>query len=124
MAKIFLDANFFIDIVEERQQIRFQDFKEDIIFISPLSVHIVSYLYKYRMPKTQLKDFIPAIKLVPFDTVITVKAIDGPTTDFEDNVQLHSAAQSACDIFLTRDKKLLEMRFFGKVKIEDTITHR
>jgi len=61
------------------------------------------------------------LQLVPFDVVITRLAISGPTDDFEDNVQLHSAAQSDCDYFVTHDSKLLQMKFFGKVKIVEKL---
>jgi len=41
----------------------------------------------------------------------------GPTDDFEDNVQLHSAVMGDCDYFLTMDKKLIKMKYFGKMRI-------
>ena len=49
-------------------------------------------------------------------------ALTGPTVDFEDNVQLHSAAEEDCNLFLTSDKKILAMKFFGKVKIAGEIS--
>lgn len=45
------------------------------------------------------------------------KALEGPTVDFEDNTQLHSAAEAECDYFLTNDEKLLKMKFFGKTRL-------
>lgn len=35
--------------------------------------------------------------------------------------QLHSAAEAECDYFLTSDKKLLAMKFFGKTRIVSTL---
>lgn len=58
--------------------------------------------------------------MIPFDSAIAEKALVGPTSDFEDNVQLHSAAEAECDIFLTEDKKLSDMKFFGKVRIDSS----
>lgn len=43
--------------------------------------------------------------------------MEGPTKDLEDNIQLHSAAEAESDIFLTADKKLVDMKFFGKTQI-------
>ena len=48
-------------------------------------------------------------------------SLDGPTKDLEDNIQLHSAAKTEADFFLTNDKKLLKMKFFGKMRIVTTI---
>lgn len=44
-------------------------------------------------------------------------SLEGPTLDLEDNIHLHSAAEAECDYFLTLDKKLLSMKFFGKTRI-------
>lgn len=48
--------------------------------------------------------------------------LSGPTVDFEDNVQLHSAAEAECEIFLTEDKKLLKLGFFGKTHVVSQIS--
>lgn len=122
MAKVFLDTNYFIDIVEHRKQISWQNFTNHSIYLSPLSVHILAYLYKYSMPDYKLKDKLDEyVTFVPITELIVHDALLGPTADFEDNVQLHSAAQADCDLFLTGDKKLLEMKFFGKAKIGSEI---
>ena len=57
-----------------------------------------------------------------FETVklnwnILEKALGGPTPDLEDNIQLHSCAEADCDYFLTNDKNILKMKFFGKARI-------
>ena len=117
MEKIFLDANVLIDIVEERRDVDLAQFKNYKLFISPLSIHVLTYLYKYVMPDEKLADLKQVFTFIPFDKLITNDALLGPTADFEDNVQLHSAANGDCNYFLTRDKKLLDMKFFGKTKI-------
>lgn len=55
--------------------------------------------------------------LVDFSENILEKALNSPTNDFEDNIQLHSAAHAECDYFLTGDRKLTNLKFFGKSQI-------
>lgn len=117
MAKIFLDANVFINVVEKRKTPQRQLFLNHALFISPLSIHILTYLYKYKIPDNRLKEPNGFFHLVPFNNEITGNALSGPTVDFEDNVQLHSAAEAECEIFLTEDKKLLKLGFFGKTQV-------
>jgi len=117
MVKIFLDANVFIDLIEKRRKIALDNLRSHHVMISPLSVHILAYLYKYKIPQNKLLKSLEQIMMIPFTENITGKALLGPTEDFEDNVQLHSAAQEECDVFLTNDRDLLSMRFFGKTQI-------
>ena len=117
MAKVFLDANIFISLVEKRKPIDTKLLYTHSLYLSPLSIHILTYLYKYRIPDERLADIHKFFRVVPFDLRLTVKALGGPTIDFEDNIQLHSAAEAECDIFLTEDAKLLRMKFFGKTRI-------
>ncbi|HSW48295.1 MAG TPA: PIN domain-containing protein [Candidatus Saccharimonadales bacterium] len=117
MANVYLDTNIFVDIIEERNNINFESFWEHKLFTSPLSLHILIYTYKYRVPNKKLHESHGYLTFIPFDSKIVQDALLGPTTDFEDNVQLHSAVKEDCEIFLTRDKELLNMKFFGKMKI-------
>ncbi|MBI2018895.1 type II toxin-antitoxin system VapC family toxin [Candidatus Daviesbacteria bacterium] len=122
MAKIFLDTNVFVDLAEKRKQITLADFLEHELYISPLSIHILIYLYKYQIPSKKLTNLLKKfINLVPFDKGITESSSQGPTEDFEDNVQLHSAAEAECDLFLTSDTKLLSLKFFGKARLVSTL---
>lgn len=121
MLKIFLDANVFIDLVEKRKPVDRKKLLTQILFLSPLSIHILTYLYKYHMPDERLADVDKFFKLIPLTAGLAVKAIKGPTSDFEDNVQLNSAAEADCDIFLTSDLRLLKMKFFGKTEIKSTL---
>lgn len=118
MARVFLDANYFIDIIENRRQISWENFVSHSLYLSPLSVHILAYLYKYLMPDYKLKKTVDQYLIfVPMNELVVQNALLGPTGDFEDNVQLHSCASAECDIFLTSDRKLLKLKFFGKTKI-------
>ena len=117
MARVFLDANVYIDIIKGRKNIDLKELEGNDLFISPLSVHLLTYIFKYKIPDHELDVNREQFNLVPFSKNITLKALIGPTNDFEDNVQLHSAALSECDLFLTNDKELLAMKFFGKTQI-------
>lgn len=56
-------------------------------------------------------------QFVDFSEKILERALNNPTTDLEDNIQLHSAADAECDLFLTSDKLILNLKFFGKTQI-------
>lgn len=122
MAKVFLDANKLIDIVENRVEISVDDFDKHNLFVSPLSLHILLYITKHKLPYEKLEKITEEISIVDFGQGICSKSLEGPTDDFEDNVQLHSAAKAQCDLFLTKDKKLLNLKFFGKTKIIQEFT--
>lgn len=117
MARVFLDANALIDLVERRENQTVGYFSKEKLFISPLSLHILLYVFKRKVPYRRLLDIEEIFTLITLDEFISYKALSGPTSDFEDNIQLHSAAEGGCDFFLTSDKKLLEMKFFGKTKL-------
>ena len=68
-----------------------------------------------------MNSFINDFNLIGLDQDILSKALNGPTSDLEDNIQLHSGAEADCDIFLTKDKQLLNMKFFGKLQILSTL---
>lgn len=117
MAKVFLDANIIIDILEERKEIPIFKIDNLEVYISSLSIHIFFYVERKSIPYVLIHEFLQNTKLVDFTEDIVQKALLGPGDDFEDNVQLHSAVEAECDIFLTSDKKLLAMKFFGKTQI-------
>ena len=123
MAKVFLDTNIFIDAVHRQPEGGILDsLKGHSILISPLSVHIYCYSFQIKILKTLLRKQLDNFDLVDLDSNVTQKAITGPTDDMEDNIQLHSASQSNCDIFLTNDKKLLRVGYFGKTKIANSLS--
>ena len=65
-----------------------------------------------------MSELMKFFTIISFNKIIVYKSLEGPTDDFEDNVQLHSAAEADCNVFLTSDKKIKELKFFGKVKID------
>lgn len=118
MAKVFLDTNIYVDIIKKRTGRELEDFQGQDLFISSLSIHILTYIFKSKIPDPELDVKLESFNIVTLDAKIVEKSLIGPTDDFEDNVQLHSAAESDCDTFMTSDKKLKDMKFFGKVKID------
>lgn len=122
MANIFLDANYFIDSVHRKPENDIlESLENNTIYISSLSVHIYCYIFKTKIPNSKIIEQIEKFQIVNFSEDISNKALLGPTTDFEDNVQLHSAAIYDCDLFLTLDQNILKMKFFGKTKIASNL---
>lgn len=121
MAKIFLDTNTFIDLVESRGKISGLTLQGHELVISPLSIHILTYVTRQKIPYPALSRLIKLFSITVFDGSVCERSLLGPTKDFEDNVQLHSASDSGCDLFITRDKQLLSLQFFGVMKVVQKI---
>lgn len=120
MARVFLDTNIYIDATKRAKE-KWRFLKGNLLFISPLSTHILFYARKLKVPDQDVNELQEEFGIVPFTKDILKRALQGPTNDLEDNIQLHSAAEADCDIFLTEDKGLLNMKFFGKTKIASTL---
>ncbi len=116
MARVFLDTNFYIDVTKRAKE-KWESLRGNLLFISPLSTHILLYARKLKVPDQEVNRLQEQFGIVLLNKYILDKALTGPTDDLEDNIQLHSAAEAECDIFLTNDIKLLNMKFFGKVQI-------
>lgn len=120
MARVFLDTNVYIDAVHRKVEINRQFFGHKV-FYSTLSTHILFYASKLKVPHQATHAIEEEFEVIDFTSSILKNALGGPTTDLEDNIQLHSAAEAECDYFLTSDKKLLAMTFFGKTRIADSL---
>jgi len=120
MARVFLDTNTFIDAVYRRPDVNRQ-FLNHRVCSSPLSAHILFYALKLKVPNRILTLVLNQFEAIDLTALLLANALTGPTADLEDNIQLHSAAEGECDYFLTSDKKLLSMKFFGKTKIVNTL---
>lgn len=116
MARVFLDTNFYIDVTKRAKE-KWESLTEHLLFISPLSTHILFYTRKLKVPDWDVNQLQDAFGIVPFTEEVLKKALIGPTSDLEDNIQLHSATEVNCDLFITKDRKLLNMKFFGKTQI-------
>lgn len=125
MVKVFLDTNYFIDAIHRKPEREILEFLENhILYISPLSFHIYCYTYKIKIPNEKVLAQREKFQLVDLSDSILEKALHGPTNDLEDNIQLHSAAEAECDVFLTEDRKLLDLVFFGKMRLKPTLEPR
>ena len=124
MDRVFLDTNILIDIFEHRRDVNLETLSHYYLIYSPLSIHIYLYLYKIKIPLPEIYLFMQKLEAdaAAFSGEILKKALEGPTSDFENNVQLHSAAEAECNYFLTNDEKLLKMKFFGKTRISNSIS--
>lgn len=116
MANIFLDSNYFFDVTERDINKR-EALNNNKVFVSALSYHIFFYTYKHKAPNKLINKHKKEFYIADLTDKILSLSLEGPTNDLEDNIQLHSASESDCDIFLTNDKKLLNMKFFGKTRI-------
>ena len=118
MAKVFLDTNYFIDAIHRLPE---NNLVESLIthhaFVSTLSFHIYCYIFKIVIPNKKLIRQSEKFSITNLTQLIMQKSLTGPTHDLEDNIQLHSAAEADCDYFLTNDKNLLKLNYFGKTKI-------
>jgi len=120
MSKVFLDTNILIDATQDRGN---KDLAETLdqhnTYISPLSIHILFYSHKIKVPSIQASETLSQFGIVDLTKSILDKSLEGPSSDLEDNIQMHSAAEVECDFFITRDKNLLKLRYFGKTQIID-----
>ncbi len=116
MARVFLDTNFYIDVTKRAKE-KWKPLRGNLLFISPLSTHILFYARKLKVPDQDVNELQEQFGIVPLTKYILDKALVNPTKDLEDNIQLHSAAEAECDFFLTSDARILNLRFFGKTKI-------
>lgn len=116
MAKVFLDANKVIDVALRKPELR-KELKNHQVVVSPLSIHILCYADKRKIPDIRVIEFVNQLIIVDLVSELLIKSLYGPTDDLEDNIQLHSAATAECNYFLTSDQKLLKIKFFGKTQL-------
>lgn len=121
MAKVFLDANTYIDFMESRDLLLAKELDGADLLVSTLSIGIWMYIYKRFVPNSGLLEMFNTFNFVDYTSSIARKSVLGPTSDFEDNVQLHSASEANCDTFITKDLKLLKLGYFGKVHISGSL---
>lgn len=124
MARVFLDTNIFIDAIHRAPEKQILDTLEgNILYTSTLSFHIYCYTFKIKIPNKKVDLQREKFQMVDFSESILKKALEGPTKDLEDNIQLHSAVEANCDFFLSSDEKLLKLKFFGKMEIKSSLVH-
>lgn len=121
MEKVFLDTNTFIDINERRDPKLEDSLINCGLYVSVISIGIWAYIYKQNVPGANFNSLFNVFNVVDATSAEAVRSSQGPTNDFEDNMQLHAAVDSECSVFLTKDSNLLKLGNFGKVRISDTV---
>lgn len=117
MAQIFLDANCLIDVFGHRDEDLATLLDPHQLNISALSLHIFAYVEKLHMPTSLLSQISSLVHVVNLTSMIINHSSQGPTPDFEDNIQLHSAVAIGCQYFLTRDVRLLNMKQWREISV-------
>ena len=121
MDKVFLDANYFVGLVNRVPEINIEILNKRQGFVSVLSCHILFYINNIKVPDAKINTFIDDFNIVELTKDIIFKGLEGPTQDLEDNIQLLSATETECEYFLTFDRNLLKMKFFGRTVITDKL---
>lgn len=122
MAKVYLDTNIFIDAIHRAPEKQIlEELEGHIPYTSTLSFHIYCYTFKVKIPSRKVSEQKEKFQITDLSHTILEKALEGPTNDLEDNIQLHSAAEADCDVFLTADSKLLKLKFFGKTEVKSSL---
>ena len=62
MARVFLDSNFVIETIGlRRSEVESENLKDHKAFISPLTIHIMCYSFKIKLPDITINDFISQV---------------------------------------------------------------
>lgn len=114
MKNVFLDANILIDLIKRRdgyeQSMEILRNENLELYISSLSVHVVTYVLKIKPNSSQMRDlidFLSDISIIPLSNTQVSKALELGYKDFEDMLQFFSAVEF-CDTILTRNRKDFE----------------
>ena len=121
MARVFLDTNTFVDLYVPRSGQVITKLVKHRVFISSLSIHILLCVLKQKVPLENLNELLERMTIINFTEKIVRRGLRGPTRDFEDNVQLHSATEADANFFLTSDKRLLRLKFFGETEVVSSL---
>ena len=114
-----LSDKIFTSMGLSKPEVRLQFLHHEVYYSS--FPHILFYVLHLKVPDPIVTSVLKEFGPIDFTSSILEKALNGPTKDMEDNIQLHSAAESECDYFLTNDKKLLAMTYFGKTRMVSTL---
>lgn len=120
MATIFLDTNILIDLYG-RDKSWATKLTSHNLYVSTLSCHVLCYAAKIKIPDLKLNQLLKNMGIISIDNEVVVRSLQGPTDDLEDNLQLHACTNSKCQYFLTGDKLLLKLGYFGETAIVNHI---
>lgn len=117
MTRIFLDTNFVLDFLGERDDfylpaaelMTLADYKKIQVYTSATTIATSFYiLSKFESKKTTLdkiRKFKMLCSLSIIDDDVIEKAINSDFDDFEDAIQYFSALASGCELIITRNEK-------------------
>lgn len=117
MQKVFLDTNFLLDFLGERENfyppcakiMTLADNRKIEVFTSPTSIATTFYLLSKSRNKISVLEKISKFKLLCrisiMDDEVVEKALRSDFTDFEDALQYYSALATHCDIIISRNEK-------------------
>ena len=71
MAKIFLDTNIYIDVIKKRTDRDLESLQGNELFVSPLSIHILAYIFKYKIPDRELEVNRALLNPIPYPHLLT-----------------------------------------------------
>lgn len=113
---VFLDANIVLDLLLKRKD--YEDAREVVslalkkkikAFISPSSLHIVSYWLTKAYGSAKSKDllllFLSDISIVDANQEVVNLALTSPIDDIEDALQYYTALHHKMDFFISSDRK-------------------
>lgn len=115
--RVFLDTNIMLDLLGEREPFynsiaqiaTLADQKRLQIIVSPISFATANYfLSKYEgvsLAKEKLRKFKVLCEISKIDETIVEKGLNSNFEDFEDSLQYFCAADSNCEVIITRNAK-------------------
>ena len=125
--KIFIDVNIFIDVMTKRsgwtESIRVLNLARrspDVeSWISALTLPLV-YFFRRRIvnestARADAQAILKGLHLVSLNQTILDQAMISAGSDFEDNIQLVSAASISANHLITRNKKDFDAAFFPSI---------
>lgn len=118
MARIFLDTNVVFALIKDEVSSEVRDsLDHHQLLISPLTVHILCYVLKIKLPDPKFSQLMQHFVIIDIDRQLHALSLVGPTRDYEDNLQLNSALAGSADIFLTLDKQLLQLKKINQMVV-------
>ena len=132
--KILVDVNVFIDVLTKRANWAGSLRTLNLVRKSPevegwVSALTVPLLYFYRLrvveekqARTDAQAAVKGFQLVPLTQDIIDKALASALPDFQDNIQLTSAATIAADHLITRNKKHFQQSLLSIMTPEEWLT--
>ncbi len=117
MQKLFLDTNFLLDFLGERNGfylasariMTLADNRRVQLFVSPTSVSTAFYLLAksegVQSALEKIRKFKLLCRISVMDEQVVERVLNSDFIDFEDAMQYFSALATGCDVIITRNEK-------------------